>query len=615
MGDSVEYTQDQRLLEITTRLGSGKTLLTELDGYDEISKPFLFKVKFVTTEPPDKVRALLATEATLEFGPSGVPDTRRHFRGWFRRLTRSGATDVTGKWSEWEAELVPRFWFMSLRTNLRIIPDVKLPDIIKRIFAEHGVVAPTTTGEGLMNDVIQYAVQYRESDFHFISRWLERFGAFYIHRHDKSASKMVILGNNAGALFPPPSSSGGTVVTMSEDFNVRSGEVTARDFDYKAYDHVEDSRPRKIGGAALDQLHELYDYPGLGFERAWKKEDSGLDRSLGRRLADIGMEREEAQFRVFRGAGHYEVLDAGVKFEAPGGLGPVLVTSVRHTARDYSHWTDHDWAVSKLERFAPHYSNEFTAIPFAVPFRPALATPRPVVSGPQTAVVTQSEKDTDSIGRVKVRFHWERENQESCWLRVSQGWASSGYGQMHLPHINDEVIVEFINGDPERPIVTGRVYNGKNKPPFTLPAKHTQSGIKTRRDNQLRFDDEDGEEEVYVRAAKNLLTEVMDSETRKVGLGKGPGTRTTEIKGDDTLKIQQGNLTLKTEAGSVTIESPQEIVLKVGSSKVTVNQQGVTIEGPMVEMKGTGSAKIDSPLTTAGGSGITSITGSLIKIG
>jgi type VI secretion system secreted protein VgrG len=622
MSDSAQFDQQERLLAITTRLRENNVLLTELDGIDEISKPFLFKLKLMTDQPAADVTALLMTEATIEFGPSGIPDARRIFRGWFRRLTRTGVTDRTGAWSEWEAELVPRFWFMSLRTNLRIFSEAKLPEIISTLFAEHGVASPTMPSGGLMGQVIDYCVQHRESDFHFISRCLERFGLFYVHRHSTSDTKMVVLANNTGAVFPPPSASGGSVSTIARDFNVRSGEVTTRDFDYRAYREAENSRPRKIGGAALEPLHDLYDYPGLDFEKSWRKDEAGL-LNLGHDLADIAMEREEARYNLFRGTGDYEVLDAGVKVKVPD-VGQVLVTAVRHTARDYSHWADEDWAARGQERFAPYYRNEFTAMPLAVPYRPELATPRPVVRGPETAKVTQSEQATDGMGRVKVRFHWERLGTESCWLRVSQGWASSGYGQFHLPQVNDEVIVDFLSGDPDRPIVTGRVYNGVNKAPFPLPSKHTQSGIKTRRDNQLRFDDESDNEEVYVRAAKDLLTEVMDSETRKVGLGSGPGTRTTEIKGDDTLKVQQGNLAVETQQGSitvkaaastVTIESPKEIVLKVGSSKVTVNQQGVTIEGTMVEVKGTGSAKIESPMTTAGGSGITSVTGSLIKIG
>jgi type VI secretion system secreted protein VgrG len=173
--------------------------------------------------------------------------------------------------------------------------------------------------------------------------------------------------------------------------------------------------------------------------------------------------------------------------------------------------------------------------------------------------------------------------------------------------VNEEVIVDFLEGDPDRPIITGRVYNGKNRVPYALPANKTQYGIKTTSIegsgfNELRFDDKGGKEEIYVHAQKAMLVEVKD-------------TRTARITTDDNLEVLNGNYTATIKQGSVTIEAAKEIVFKVGTSKVTINTQGVTVDGTMLEMKGSASVKLDSPMTTAGGSGKTSITGALITIG
>lgn len=617
------YDQSKRLLKITTNLGADAVLLTELDGVDELSRPFLFKIRMVTDKPIDQVKALLASAVTLEFGAEGSPEGRRPFRGYVRRLSRRSVVNAARDEWEWEAEIVPQLWFMSLRTNMRIHKELAFRDIVGLMFAEHGATAPDISATGFATLILDFCVQYRESDLAFLSRIMERYGWFYFHKHEAAATRLVIGDANLHGCEPI-----GVILhdltSLEDAFAVRSGQVAVSEFDVLSFDVMGQSRPRKVGGAALNTFHELYDYPGAFIERSGEPDEMGLE-GVGRDLTDIAMEREEARHHLRCGASIDPRLDPGrrIIFPAPDGS-EALVTAVTHRARDYSHWTEADWG--RRERVDPFYENGFTCIPQSVPFRPEAITPRPVVDGPQTAKVALGgdSDQIDSHGRVKLRFHWDRDSQGSAWVRVSQGWASNGFGQMHIPRTGDEVIVEFLEGDPDRPIVTGRVYNGRHAVPFALNANRWQSGIKTSRDNQLRFDDKDGEEEVYTRAAKAMLTEVVDTETRKVGQGSGTGDRTTEIKNNDTLTVQQGdlkmevqqkNVIIKAMGGSVEIEAVNQIVLKVGTSKVTVSQQGVTIEGTAVEMKGSGSAKVDSPMTTAGGSGITQVTGALIKIG
>jgi type VI secretion system secreted protein VgrG len=631
------YDQAKRLLKITTNLGADTVLLTELDGVDELSRPFLFKIRIVTDKPMDEVKGLLATPVTLEFGAEGTPQARRPFRGYVRRLIRTSVVNAARDEWEWQAEIVPQLWFMSLRTNMCIHKDVTFPDIVSAMFGDYGATAPELRATSFASTVLDFCVQYRETDLAFLSRTMERFGWFYFHKHEAAATKLIVgdanLHGDEQILIDAYD-----LVSLEDDFSVQPGQCSFTEFDPLNFDVTTQTRPRKIGGAALNTAHERYDYPGAFIEKSGEPDEMGLE-GVGRDLTDVAMEREEARHYLRRGAGVEPRLDPGrrVKFGSAGL--EALVTAVTHRARDYSHWTEADWG--KQEPTAPFYENRFTCIPQSVPFRPEAITPRPVVDGPQTAkvVLGGDSEQIDSHGRVKLKFHWDRDQRGSAWVRVSQGWAGNGFGQMHIPRTGDEVIVEFLEGNPDRPIVTGRVYNGRNAVPFALNANRWQSGIKTSRNNQLRFDDKVDEEEVYTRAAKSMLTEVVDTETHKVGEGSGTGDRTTEIKNNDTLTVQQGSLTTTVETGSATIEAKTEmllkvestkvtlkpdsveieatnqIVLKVGGSKVTVSQQGVTVEGTMVEVKGTGSAKLESPMTTAGGSGITRVTGSLIQVG
>jgi type VI secretion system secreted protein VgrG len=592
------YDQSKRLLKITTKLGADLVMLTELDGLDELSRPFLFRIKIVTEQPVDTVKGLLGTKVTLEFGNHGVPEALRPFHGHVRRLVRTAQLNADGTEWEWEAEVVPQLWFLSLRTNLRMFKDVTFKDIVTRLTGEHGITSPVMRATTFAQTMLDFWVQYRESDLDFLSRRMERFGWFYFHQHDQDASRLVVGDAN---MHGEEAISLGTydLMSLAEDFSVQSGQWAHTEYDPNTHATTTQIRPSKI--LALQQWAERFDYPGAFIEKSGRSGELGLE-AVGRQFTDVAMEREEARHHLRRASSANPHIDAGrrVTFSDI----EALVTAVTHRARDYSHWTAADWG--DQEPVSPFYVNDFTCIPQSVPFRPEASTRRPVVEGPQTATVTLGgdNPNVDLHGRVKLKFHWDREENTSTWVRVSQGWASNGFGQMHLPRTGDEVIVEFLEGDPDRPIVTGRVYNGKNKVPFGVQGTHMQSGIRTSANNQLRFDDTSGKEEVYIRAASTLLTEVVDDETHKVE----KGDRVTEIAKNDKLTIKQGNLTIKADAGSVEIEAANQIVLKVGSNKITVSQSGVAIEGVKVDMKGQASANVES-------TGTTTIKGSMIMIG
>ncbi|MEY3760634.1 MAG: type secretion system tip protein VgrG, partial [Pseudomonadota bacterium] len=312
------------------------------------------------------------------------------------------------------------------------------------------------------------------------------------------------------------------------------------------------------------------------------------------------------------------------------------------------------------------YECSFKTIRSTQQFRPQRLTPVPFVQGPQTATVVGKSGEeiwTDKYGRIKVQFHWERDGKKnetsSCWIRVAAPIAGKQWGWVSLPRIGQEVVVSFLEGNPDRPLITGSVYNANQMPPYTLPANQTQSGLKTRSSkegtadnfNELRFEDKKGSEEVYVHAEKDFNCVIENNETRKIGLDKkDAGNQTTEIynnrtttlkmgnetltvekgnrvndvdTGNDTLnvkkgncatKVSLGNYTLDVDAGKATVTAMVSIELKVGANSIKIEQSGITIKGIMVKVEGSAMLDAKSPLTTVSGDGMLTLKGGLTMI-
>lgn len=542
----VAYDQTKRLLAMDTKLGPDACVLTEVEAEDVLSKPFVYRIKFATEAAPADVKNLLGTEVTLFMGrpeETGTAIGRRPVHGHFSRLTRGVAQ--RGNDVEWRAEVVPALWFLSRTTDCRIFQQKSVTDIISEVLQLHGVTNVQMKTLGTY-DPLEYCVQYRETALNFISRLMEQNGIFFWHEHEEGRHTLVIADSNSSATQPPFTEElpitgrddYGGIRRLDEEFAIRSGKWTMRDFNFETpSQQLEVSEPTKL---SVEQIksRERFDYPGL-------YPNSGR----GKQVARIEIEREEAFYQQREGESSCACLDPGMVIKLDGRItdGEVLVTEVFHSAQDYSHWSDQAWG--KRMPVEPSYDNRFRCMPKRIPFRPERETPKPFVQGPQTAIVTGpsgEEIHTDKYGRVKVQFHWDRlghnDDNSSCWVRVSQGWAGKGWGQIHIPRVGHEVIVDFLEGDPDRPIITGRVYNAENTVPYGLPANKTQSGIKTNSSkggggfNEYRFEDKKGSEQIYIHAEKDYDTLIENNETRKVG-GKGEGNRTTDIKKDETLTV------------------------------------------------------------------------------
>jgi len=259
------------------------------------------------------------------------------------------------------------------------------------------------------------------------------------------------------------------------------------------------------------------------------------------------------------------------------------------------------------------YECAFVAAEGKQPFRAPQVTPKPVVHGPQTAIVVGKQGEeiySDKYGRVKVQFHWDREGKSdensSCWIRVSQLWAGKNWGGMFIPRIGQEVIVEFLEGDPDQPIITGRVYNADKMPPYPLPDNQTRSTVKSNSSkggggfNEIRFEDKKGGEEYYVHAQKDMNVFVLNN-------------RTVEVNGDEKVQIDK---TQKINVGqTITVEAGQSITLRTGASSIVMKADGtITITGVTVTVEGKATLDLKAAMTTVNGSAMTVVKGGLVMI-
>jgi type VI secretion system secreted protein VgrG len=471
----------------------------------------------------------------------------RYFHGY---VTRVALVGTYGGHARYRATLHPWLHLLSGRVNSRIFQNKSVPDIAKALFGEHGFSDFELHLSGSYAPR-EYVVQYRESDFNFVSRLFEHSGIYYYFKHEKNRH-VLVLGDSLGAhetvehyAEVPFHPEGGLTPTAPECINNwevaqqwRSGSYVADDFDF--------TKPKVDLTAKLKSAFhkkkgdlEVYDYPG-GFP----------DRATGQDYVRARLEALQSDTETGHGSGDVRGLFAGslfklTHFPIESQNKEYLIVSTAYDIANNPFNTGPGAAGGPASTGSFHWS--FNGIDSQVPFRPMLATARARVEGVQTAMVVGpagEEIHSDKYGRVKVQFHWDREGKNdeksSCWVRVAQLWAGNTWGGIHIPRIGQEVIVDFLEGDPDRPIITGRVYNGESMPPYELPANQTQSGIKSRSSkggtaanfNEFRFEDKKGSEEVYIHAEKDLNSIVENDETRGVG-----HDRTTDIGNDETITV------------------------------------------------------------------------------
>lgn len=598
----MSVTQDERWLRIETPLDQDELILTALQGEEAMSRLFSFELTMVSPRDSIESTSLLGKAVTIEVRPRSGHS--RLFHGIVRRFTAGPAAHAGHR--AYFAEVVPALWLLTRDSTCRFFQARTTPAIIAEVLRAHGIDFDTAGLRGAYR-TREYCVQYRESDFDFISRLMEEDGIFYYFRHGPGQHTMVLADQRTGTV--PCAEQAVPYSTGQHSFNVisewlpahefRTGRWAQRDWDFRNAAILAANTSTVLSSAAFRQ-HEFYDYPGLYDVKA---DGDGLTR--------LRMEEEETGFAECRGAstcisflpgGTFTLSEHDFASENDKGC---LLTWVRHEARDESHFSGGGGIA---------YGNRFCCVPDTAAYRPPRRTRKPVVHGLQTAIVTGpagEEIYCDEHGRIQVLFHWDRDARSSCWIRVAQMLSGPAWGGQFIPRVGMEVVVDFLEGDPDRPLVVGCVYNGRNRPPYALPANATQSGFKSRSSkgggeanfNELRFEDKKGAEEVYLHAEKDFTRVVENDDTLTVERHR----TATVTSGNDTLTVQQGDISITASLGAVSIEAMTSIDLKVGNSLVHLDQSGVTIKGLTI--------KVEGILTDVTGVAVLTLKGGIVVMG
>jgi type VI secretion system secreted protein VgrG len=599
-------------------------LFRSLSATEEMGRLFEFNVVALSDADEEvDTTQLLGTDAsvTIELADG----KQRHFHGL---VVRAGLESTVGRMISWRLQLRPWLWQLTRRSDSRIYQNKKVEDIIKDVFAAYPNLDVDWQLEGSFAPR-PYCVQYRETDFNFVSRLMEEEGIYYFHRHTADTHTLVICNKMtkheafAGYETIKFRQSQDQLLELEAITDWRhtseltSGKVTLTDYDYlKPGTSLKVEKTSEQDTA--DALLEHYDYPGLYTETA-----RGTELALVR--------QQELDSRVLRVSGYTTTVGAltvGHSFELEDH--PLKAENKRHVV--LSTRTDAQYSGYESGQGQTQFSCRFSAMRYAHVFRPERITPKPIIAGPQTAVVvgpSGEEIYTDQYGRAKVKFHWDRLNdgehdKKSCWVRVSSTWAGKGWGQISLPRIGQEVVVDFLEGDPDLPLITGRVYNAVQVVPYKLPDNKTVSTLKsqssvggtTANANELRFEDKKGDEYVWFQAEKDMKHLVKNNADTRIGnaathyiggtlteqvVGKHQATyddeqnilikkkHQTEIKEDSTYYVGGA---FKLSAGDTSVKAGGTGV-SLGSLDLAV-QQGVKIKGMSIDIKADTKVSIEA---------------------
>ncbi len=588
---TAEFAQHNTFLKVSTPLGADVLVLDAMEATEGISEMFKLMLHMRSLSSDLDASKMIGNAVTVTME---IPDgPKRYFNGIATRFIQSGGEDGLAHYS---AEVVPKLWLLTLSSDRAIYQAKSIPDIIKAVLGEFGITFEAKlTGT---YKALDYCVQHDETAFAFISRLMESVGIFYFFTFKDGAHTMVLADAStahvactdaAKVRFFPESGADHMIDTIAS-FELENRLVTQK-HSLGDYDPSKPSTALAANASGTLGKGELLDWPG--------KHDTV---AAGNALAKLRVEASQLQAQELRGNGYVYPFTAGTKFTLSGHFRTSLNTA---------------YVIRRVQHFARNdmYRNRFEAFLATVPFRPQRLTPLPRVAGSQTALVVGPANEeiwTDKDGRVKVQFYWDRvgvkDEKSSCWVRVAQSAAGKGFGTLFMPRIGQEVVISYIDADPDRPLITGSVYNGENATPVTLPTNQTQSVIKTRSSpkgtagNEIRLEDKKDAEEFYMHAQKDMKVEIENALTttltkgaeihtltegdRTVDVQKGKeihkvkGTRALTITGNETHDNEgdfkhtvKGDFTLKVTGdflldvtGGITIKSAKTVLLDAGSS-------------------------------------------------
>jgi len=576
-----------RVMEIVTPLGEDVLLFHGMSAREEMSRLFEYQLDLLSTKDNVALDDILGKNVTIKFA---LPDDQtRYFNGYVTRFAQGG---MYGRYHRYLATVRPWLWFLTRTADCRIFQEMKVPDIIKAVFADH----PSADFKFELTGSYRkwtYCVQYRETDFNFISRLMEQEGIGYYFRHTDGHDTLVLTDSTSKHT---PTSGYETLKfiaphqTVKPDFEhvhawdfqreIQPGVYVHDDYDLER-PSVELKTNKTLPRGYKPSDYEVYDYPGFY-----------IQRSDGEQYASVRIDEMGTQFETAHAATNARGIQVGS-----------LLTLEHHPRDDQNReylivGASYDLSFENYESLpeggGTSYQCSFVAMPTSQQFRPKRLTPKPFVQGPQTAVVVGpggEEIYTDKYGRVKVQFHWDRRGKKdensSCWVRVSSPWAGKGWGAVHTPRIGQEVIVDFLEGDPDQPIITGRVYNAEQLPPFGFPAGAVISGIKSDTHkgdgyNEMSLDDTAGKERVFIHGQYNMDTVVEHDQTSTIH-----HCRTDRVDVDDSETVGGNqkqhvvkNQTVNIDQNRTETVGANETITVMAHRSETVNAgEDVTVNG------------------------------------
>ena len=648
------YIQANRPLALDTSLGEDVLVLTKVTGREELGRLFEFQLHMQSTQRDLPFSDIIGQNATIRMEGGTESGKTRYFNGFLHNFRLVQISDTI---AFYQASFVPWLWFLTKTSDCRIFQNLTVPEILKQVFQDSGYNDFEDRLSASYSERT-YCVQYRETAFDFVSRLMEEEGIYYYFKHE-AGQHTLVLADSISSHDPTPAYES-IIYKEYLDGDVGSEHIrswqgqarllttayTHRDFDFiKPHTDLTSTAdmPRQHTASGL----ERFDYPGRF-----------INSSEGDHLAKVRIDEIQADYQAYSGTADAKGLAAGALFQLENYIRSdqnqeYLIKSVTHTIEGDGLGNE-----AASERF--FYECSFTAVKSSTPYRAARTTPKPTIDGLQTALVVGSsgeEIHVDEYGRVKVQFHWDRygayDDKSSCWLRVAQNSAGNQWGSMALPRVGHEVLVQFLEGDPDRPVISGNAYNGANAIPYALPANKTVSTLKTSTSkggggsNEIRFEDKKDSEQLFIHAQKDMDSivehdrkdwikhdahqhvghdqfeliendqhhQVKGEQRERVGgddnlTVKGhhyvtlkgnrhlevKGAAHTEIGGDHHLSIsgnhnQASSKSVSIKGGmNVVVEAGLKLSLEVGGNFVDISPVGVAIKGTLVLINNGGAA-------------------------
>ncbi len=591
--------QNRRLFKFHNLANPDQELLIEsFKGDEGLSKAYSFELLLVCQDSGVELKSMMGQLVSIEIElAEGGP---RYIAGY---LTRFASIGSDGGMARYTATLNPWFSMLKNRFDTRIFQGNTVEEVVTTVFALCPALSHHEFRLSKPQKRYTYITQYRETDFNFVQRLLEEEGMFYYFEHTAEGHTMIICDDSSilPALPEQPqirfhtasvTENADSITKWSGDRQLQAGKMAVQTFDYRQPNNRLPVAMNSLNKQGDVESFEVYDFPGQYTHGTYDE---------GETLLRLRMEALEIRGKKFVGSSNCRAMKPGYTFEL-----------VQHYDHDQGSVDDRQFLLMAVESEGHNnylngnpasYYNTFTCVRKKIPFRPQLSTERSTIHGPQTAIIVGppgEEIFTDELGRVKVQFHWDRKGEHndhsSCWVRVAQSGASGGFGSIQIPRVGDEVVVVFLDGNPDRPLVMGSLYNSQNTPPWSLPANKTQSGFLTRSTkgdggtaNFFRFEDKAGAEQVIMHAERNMDTEIELDEKHDVGNNRTitvGGMHTETIKKDTLMNIQEGSLTIKVDKQLISISAEVSIELKVGNSFIKITPDGIEIKSENINITG-----------------------------